>query len=74
MTVRDLSDNSVIQFLYGEDGLDILQSQLLKPDQMEFFRENIRAFVNKREVKTLQRETDSESLEKRKKRVTKLSA
>ena len=74
MTVRDLSDNSVIQFLYGEDGLDILQSQLLKPDQMKFFRENIRAFVNKREVKTLQRETDSESLEKRKKRVTKLSA
>ena len=74
MTVRDLSDNSVIQFLYGEDGLDILKSQLLKPDQMKFFRENIRAFVNKREVKTLQRETDSESLEKRKKRVTKLSA
>ena len=39
-TVRD-SDQSVIQFLYGEDGLDILKSQLLKPKGLPLVAQNI---------------------------------
>ena len=39
-TVRD-SDQSVVQFLYGEDGLDILKSQLLKPKGFPLIAQNI---------------------------------
>lgn len=52
MTVRD-SDNSVIQFMYGEDGMDVSKSQFLKTKQFPFLCENIEniipndAFLNK---------------------------
>ncbi|KAJ0050146.1 hypothetical protein NL108_013161, partial [Boleophthalmus pectinirostris] len=39
LTVRD-SDGSVIQFLYGEDGLDIPKTQFLQPRQFPFVEEN----------------------------------
>ncbi|NWR71499.1 RPA1 polymerase, partial [Centropus unirufus] len=39
LTVRD-SDGSVVQFLYGEDGLDIPKTQFLQPDQFPFIAEN----------------------------------
>lgn len=39
MTVRD-SDNSVIQFMYGEDGMDISKSQFLKSKQFPFLSDN----------------------------------
>lgn len=39
LTVRD-SDGSVVQFLYGEDGLDIPKTQFLQPRQFPFIREN----------------------------------
>ncbi|XP_068181664.1 DNA-directed RNA polymerase I subunit RPA1 [Antennarius striatus] len=39
LTVRD-SDGSVIQFLYGEDGLDIPKTQFLQPRQFPFIEEN----------------------------------
>ncbi|KAM6924020.1 DNA-directed RNA polymerase I subunit RPA1 [Xenentodon cancila] len=39
LTVRD-SDGSVIQFLYGEDGLDIPKTQFLQPRQFSFIEEN----------------------------------
>uniref|UniRef100_A0A673CJ67 DNA-directed RNA polymerase subunit n=1 Tax=Sphaeramia orbicularis TaxID=375764 RepID=A0A673CJ67_9TELE len=39
MTVRD-SDGSVVQFLYGEDGLDIPKTQFLQPRQFPFIEEN----------------------------------
>ncbi|KAM6452106.1 DNA-directed RNA polymerase I subunit RPA1 isoform 1-T1 [Liasis olivaceus] len=39
MTVRD-SDGSVVQFLYGEDGLDIPKTQFLKPKQFPFIADN----------------------------------
>lgn len=39
LTVRD-SDGSVVQFLYGEDGLDIPKTQFLKPEQFPFIAEN----------------------------------
>ncbi|MED6243568.1 DNA-directed RNA polymerase I subunit RPA1 [Ataeniobius toweri] len=39
LTVRD-SDGSVIQFLYGEDGLDIPKTQFLQPRQFPFIEDN----------------------------------
>ncbi|XP_054680311.1 DNA-directed RNA polymerase I subunit RPA1 isoform X3 [Grus americana] len=39
LTVRD-SDGSVVQFLYGEDGLDIPKTQFLHPKQFPFIAEN----------------------------------
>lgn len=39
LTVRD-SDGSVVQFLYGEDRLDIPKTQFLQPEQFPFIAEN----------------------------------
>ncbi|XP_040275191.1 DNA-directed RNA polymerase I subunit RPA1 isoform X2 [Bufo bufo] len=39
LTVRD-SDGSVVQFLYGEDGLDVPKTQFLQPNQFPFIAEN----------------------------------
>lgn len=39
LTVRD-SDGSVIQFLYGEDGLDVPKTQFLQPKLFPFIEEN----------------------------------
>lgn len=39
MTVRD-SDGSVVQFLYGEDGLDIPKTLFLQPKQFPFIADN----------------------------------
>lgn len=39
LTVRD-SDGSVVQFLYGEDGLDVPKTQFLQPRQLPFIQDN----------------------------------
>ncbi|XP_074503841.1 DNA-directed RNA polymerase I subunit RPA1 [Sebastes fasciatus] len=39
LTVRD-SDGSVVQFLYGEDGLDIPKTPFLQPRQFPFIEDN----------------------------------
>ncbi|XP_029448624.1 DNA-directed RNA polymerase I subunit RPA1 isoform X2 [Rhinatrema bivittatum] len=39
LTVRD-SDGSIVQFLYGEDGLDIPKTQFLQPKQFPFIADN----------------------------------
>lgn len=39
LTVRD-SDGSVVQFLYGEDGLDVPKTQFLQPRQFSFIKDN----------------------------------
>lgn len=39
LTVRD-SDGSVVQFLYGEDGLDIPKTQFLQTRQFPFIKGN----------------------------------
>lgn len=57
MTVRD-SDRSVIQFLYGEDGLDITKAQFLNQKQFPFLLENYKAIIDKDTVKKLSKETD----------------
>lgn len=48
LTVRD-SDGSVIQFLYGEDGLDVPKTQFLQPKQFPFIEENyqVRLLISK---------------------------
>ncbi|XP_061901289.1 DNA-directed RNA polymerase I subunit RPA1 [Entelurus aequoreus] len=40
LTVRD-SDGSVVQFLYGEDGLDISKTQFLQERQFPFIEDNL---------------------------------
>lgn len=39
MTVRD-GDGSVVQFLYGDDGIDVLKSQYLNKNQFKSIVEN----------------------------------
>ncbi|MEE6512584.1 hypothetical protein FKM82_019666 [Ascaphus truei] len=39
LSVRD-TDGSVVQFLYGEDGLDVPKTQFLQPKQFPFIAEN----------------------------------
>lgn len=51
-TVRD-SDNTVVQFMYGEDGMDILKSQFLKLKQLPFLNENRDAIVDDEVLETL---------------------
>uniref|UniRef100_A0A8D0GJX2 DNA-directed RNA polymerase subunit n=1 Tax=Sphenodon punctatus TaxID=8508 RepID=A0A8D0GJX2_SPHPU len=45
LTVRD-SDSSVVQFLYGEDGLDVPKIQFLQPKQFPFIAENYEVIEN----------------------------
>uniref|UniRef100_A0A1B0DCX1 DNA-directed RNA polymerase subunit n=1 Tax=Phlebotomus papatasi TaxID=29031 RepID=A0A1B0DCX1_PHLPP len=45
-TVRD-SDNSVVQFLYGEDGLDITKSQFFKTKMLSFLDDNAKIIGDK---------------------------
>ena len=44
-TVRD-SDGSLVQIYYGEDGLDILKSQFLRAEQLDFLVQNRGAIAN----------------------------
>lgn len=68
LTVRD-SDNSVIQWRYGEDGLDIPKSQLLKSDQMPFFANNIDALFSEENFGPLKEATAKDKLQREKKRI-----
>lgn len=45
LTVRD-SDNTVIQFYYGEDGLDVMKTKLLEPERFPVLIQNRAAVVN----------------------------
>ncbi|XP_004925181.2 DNA-directed RNA polymerase I subunit RPA1 [Bombyx mori] len=56
-TVRD-ADSSIIQFAYGEDGLDVLKCQFLKQDQFEFLDKNSNAVVSKSVIKKLKENVD----------------
>eukprot|EP00794_Sanderia_malayensis_P010830 gene10831-11982_t len=44
LTVRD-SDGSVVQFLYGEDGIDVLKSQYLEQKQFPFIARNYKGYI-----------------------------
>ncbi|CAH1164054.1 unnamed protein product [Phaedon cochleariae] len=62
MTVRN-SDKSVIQFLYGEDGLDISKAQFLNPKHLEFLSENVKALEQAEILKKLKNDEDQISLQ-----------
>lgn len=57
MTVRD-SDKSVIQFMYGEDGMDISKCQFLKKKQLSFLNENRDVILQPDVVKKLSNEPE----------------
>lgn len=65
LTVRD-SDNSVIQFQYGEDGLDISKSQLLNANQLPFITNNLGAFYDKGRIKQIKEGLKTKSIKRRK--------
>lgn len=69
-TVRD-SDGSVIQFQYGEDGLDVLKMQMLKPSQFPVLIKNSQVLINRGDIERCQRATDHDALHKAKKAVRK---
>lgn len=69
MTVRD-SDNSVVQFLYGEDGMDISKAQFLKTKQFPFLAENSNTIVpNEDLLKDLKDNEALDDLAQQKKKV-----
>ncbi|OQR80094.1 DNA-directed RNA polymerase I subunit RPA1-like, partial [Tropilaelaps mercedesae] len=63
-TVRD-SDGSVIQFQYGEDGLDILKMQMIQsPTQFPALIRNAGAIMDTDHIEQTKSVTDTELLEK----------
>ncbi|KAM5193373.1 DNA-directed RNA polymerase I subunit RPA1 [Mantella aurantiaca] len=59
LTVRD-SDGSVIQFLYGEDGLDVPKTQFLQPKQFPFIAENYEVIKQAKRLDEVLSRMDSE--------------
>lgn len=45
LTVRD-SDSSIVQFYYGEDGLDVMKTSFLSEKQFPFMAGNYKVCVN----------------------------
>lgn len=60
-TVRD-SDGSVVQFQYGEDGLDVLKMQMLKGSQFPVLIRNSRALLSGDNLQRCKDATDEETL------------
>uniref|UniRef100_A0A4W3IZN1 DNA-directed RNA polymerase subunit n=1 Tax=Callorhinchus milii TaxID=7868 RepID=A0A4W3IZN1_CALMI len=58
LTVRD-SDGSVVQFLYGEDGLDIPKTQFLQPGQFHFLANNYEIIKKSKNLEEVLSKIDS---------------
>lgn len=69
-TVRD-SDGSVIQFAYGEDGLDVLKCQFLRKEQLPFLDTNADAVILKADLKKLKNDADEKLVLKSRKSIKK---
>lgn len=69
-TVRD-ADGSVIQFAYGEDGLDVLKCQFLNENQLPFLDLNSNAVLGKGVLKKLKEDDDTKKIMKAKKSLKK---
>ncbi|XP_036139810.1 DNA-directed RNA polymerase I subunit RPA1 isoform X2 [Monomorium pharaonis] len=67
-TVRDY-DGSLIQFYYGEDGLDISGSRFLKKEQIEFLVDNKDAIIDTKLLECLK--TDNGEITKMTKKIKK---
>ncbi|KAF7282113.1 hypothetical protein GWI33_003228 [Rhynchophorus ferrugineus] len=61
LTVRN-SDQKVIQYFYGEDGMDIFKAQFLNEKQLGFLSENTKCIVDKDVLKQLKSDEDQESV------------
>ncbi|KAG8591164.1 hypothetical protein GDO81_000070 [Engystomops pustulosus] len=59
LTVRD-SDGSVVQFLYGEDGVDVPKTQFLQPKQFPFIAENYEVIKKSKRLDEVLSKMDSE--------------
>ncbi|XP_053609913.1 DNA-directed RNA polymerase I subunit RPA1 [Plodia interpunctella] len=69
-TVRD-SDGSVVQFAYGEDGLDVLKCQYLKSEQLKFLDENSAAVIPESAINMLKEEANPKAIKKAQKSLKK---
>lgn len=67
-TVRD-HDGSVIQFAYGEDGMEVQKSTFFNPSQMDFLWSNRNAIIDDSVLQILKDSTNLKKLEKHKKKV-----
>lgn len=67
-TVRD-SDGSIVQYAYGEDGLDVTRAQFFKQPQMSILANNYKAFADTKAVEYLRSACDIEAIKKAKKQV-----
>ncbi len=67
-TVRD-SDGSVIQYLYGEDGMDVGKSQYLKAKQLKFLEDNSNSIVDPAALKKMTELGDKKKIRSSKKKV-----
>ncbi|XP_031567352.1 DNA-directed RNA polymerase I subunit RPA1-like [Actinia tenebrosa] len=70
LTVRD-SDGSVVQFYYGEDGLDILKTKFLSENEYPFMVSNYKSFIQRMNPSSLLPHVDSKTAEKMEKKVNK---
>ncbi|XP_060699719.1 DNA-directed RNA polymerase I subunit RPA1 isoform X2 [Hemiscyllium ocellatum] len=73
LTVRD-SDGSVIQFLYGEDGLDIPRTQFLQPGQFPFIAANYEGIKKSKHLEEVLGKLDSQAASKWQKAIKKWKA
>jgi len=71
MTVRD-SDGSVLQFYYGEDGIEPQRNPFLKPNLLPFLTQNVQCLVKKNSPSPWM-EDSKESSKKLKKTLKKIS-
>ncbi|KAL0271516.1 UNVERIFIED_CONTAM: hypothetical protein PYX00_008585 [Menopon gallinae] len=67
-TVRD-HDGSVVQFAYGEDGMEVQKSTFFNKSQMDFLCSNRNAIIDDSVLQILKDSTNLKKLEKHKKRV-----
>lgn len=68
LTVRD-SDKSVIQFNYGDDGMEVTKTQFLRRKQMNFLADNCKAIIDKKTIRQFKSMEDYEKLEEHTKKV-----
>ena len=61
-TVRD-HDGTVIQFIYGGDGLEVQKSTFFKPTHMEFLHNNLNAVVKKSVIESLKADVPYKKIE-----------
>lgn len=66
-TVRDICDQSLVQFSYGEDGLDSMKVNTL--ENLEFLKDNFENFRQAVDIATIKKAVDTKSAYKRKRQL-----